>query len=58
MFVFVVFPFPAHLVLRKGDKVIMTGWEMGQKFHGGHAEYASVKVQGPWHGGDRCVLLT
>jgi len=30
---------------RKGDKVIMTGWEMGQKFHGGHAEYASVKVR-------------
>lgn len=35
----------------------MTGWEMGQKFHGGHAEYASVKVQGcRGHGGDwRCV---
>lgn len=30
---------------KKGDKVIMTGWEMGQKFHGGHAEYASVKAQ-------------
>ena len=30
---------------RKGDKVIMTGYEMGQKFHGGHAEYASVKAR-------------
>ena len=29
----------------KGDRVIMTGWEMGQKFHGGHAEYASVKAE-------------
>ena len=33
---------------RKGDKVTMTGWEMGQKFHGGHAEYASVKVRKGW----------
>ena len=23
----------------------MTGWEMGQKFHGGHAEYAAVKAR-------------
>ncbi|CAK9025470.1 unnamed protein product [Durusdinium trenchii] len=30
---------------QKGDKVIMTGWEMGQKFHGGHAEFASVKAE-------------
>ena len=35
---------------QKGDKVIMTGWEMGQKFHGGHAEFASVKV-GPGRDG-------
>ncbi|CAE7623869.1 ydiF [Symbiodinium microadriaticum] len=30
---------------KKGDRVIMTGYEMGQKFHGGHAEYASVKAE-------------
>jgi len=29
----------------KGQHVIMTGYEMGQKFHGGHAEYASVKAE-------------